>query len=243
MPPRVPALRTPPIGFAHRGARAHAPENTLEAFRLALRLGATGLESDVWLTSDGEAVLDHDGMFGSLLRMRRRTRIAQVARADLPSHIPTLAELYAECGCDFELSLDVKDPAAAVRVIEVARACGDAAVGRLWLCHDDHDLMGTWRAFDGRVRLVDSTRLARIKEGPERRAATLATLGIDALNMHHADWTGGLTTLLHRFDRYAFGWDAQYAHVIDELVDMGIDGIFSDHTDVLMDSIQRVALG
>jgi glycerophosphoryl diester phosphodiesterase len=243
VPPRVPALRTPPIGFAHRGARAHAPENTLEAFRLALRLGATGLESDVWLTSDGEAVLDHDGMFGSLLRMRRRTRIAEVARADLPSHIPTLAELYAECGSDFELSLDVKDPAAAARVIEVARACGDVAVGRLWLCHDDHDLMSTWRALDGRVRLVDSTRLARIKEGPERRAATLATLGIDAVNMHHADWTGGLTTLFHRFDRYAFGWDAQYAHVIDELVDMGIDGVFSDHTDVLMDSIERIALG
>ncbi|MDQ1372669.1 MAG: glycerophosphoryl diester phosphodiesterase, partial [Actinomycetota bacterium] len=55
-----PLLR-PPIGFAHRGARAHAPENTLEAFQLALKLGATGLESDVWLTHDGVPVLDHDG--------------------------------------------------------------------------------------------------------------------------------------------------------------------------------------
>ena len=36
--PRLPSLR-PPIGFAHRGARAHATENTLEAFRLAVRLG------------------------------------------------------------------------------------------------------------------------------------------------------------------------------------------------------------
>ena len=32
VPPRIPSLRTPPIGFAHRGARAHAVENTLEAF-------------------------------------------------------------------------------------------------------------------------------------------------------------------------------------------------------------------
>jgi glycerophosphoryl diester phosphodiesterase len=242
VPSRVPSLRTPPIGFAHRGARAHVQENTIEAFALALRLGASGLESDVWLTSDGEAVLDHDGMFGSLLRMKRRTRISEVPRAELPSHIPSLEELYAECGHDFELSLDVKDPAAAVRAIEVARACGDLAVGRLWLCHDDHDLMTTWRAVDPRVRLVDSTRLDRIKEGPERRAATLARLEIDAINMHHADWTGGLTTLFHRFDRYAFGWDAQYAHVIDELVDAGIDGVYSDHTDVLMDSIARIAL-
>ena len=53
--------------FGHRGARAHAPENTLESFALALRLGATGLESDVWLTADGVPVLDHDGVVqGSL---------------------------------------------------------------------------------------------------------------------------------------------------------------------------------
>ncbi|MCU1376632.1 MAG: putative phosphodiesterase, partial [Actinomycetia bacterium] len=60
----------PPIGFAHRGARAHAPENTLAAFTLATRLGATGLESDVWLTADGVAVLDHDGVVRHGLRRR-----------------------------------------------------------------------------------------------------------------------------------------------------------------------------
>jgi len=238
---RIPALRTPPIGFAHRGARAHARENTLEAFRLARRLGATGLESDVWITTDGEAVLDHDGIFGSLLRVRRRPRIADVHRHHLPPHIPTLAELYDECGTDFELSLDVKDPAAGRRAVEVAREAGGDAVSRLWLCHDDHDLMATWRSVDERVRLVDSTRLHRIKEGPERRAATLASRGIDAINLHHADWTGGLTTLFHKFDRYAFGWDAQFAYIIRELVDMGIDGIFSDHVDVLMECLDTPA--
>ena len=54
---RQPRLRSEPIGFAHRGASAHAPENTLEAFELAVRLGAGGLESDVWLTADGVPVL------------------------------------------------------------------------------------------------------------------------------------------------------------------------------------------
>src|SRR5687768_14179847 len=87
MPTRVPATLQPPHAFAHRGARAHAPENTLDAFTLALRLGATGLESDVWLTADGEAVLDHDGLVGG--RVRRR-RIAGARRAELPAHIPTL---------------------------------------------------------------------------------------------------------------------------------------------------------
>ena len=65
VPTRLPSLvRAARSAFAHRGARAHAPENTIEAFALALRLGATGLESDVWLTADGEAVLDHDGSVG-----------------------------------------------------------------------------------------------------------------------------------------------------------------------------------
>src|SRR3954462_12958880 len=102
----LPSLRVPPIGFAHRGAKAHAPENTLEAFLLARRLGATGLESDVWCTADGVAVLDHDGVVGSRFR---RQPIGDVARAALPAHIPALADLYAECGTEFELSLDVKD--------------------------------------------------------------------------------------------------------------------------------------
>ena len=61
----LPSLRRPPIGFAHRGGMAHAPENTLEAFRLALRLGASGLESDAWLTADGVVVLHHDRSIGT----------------------------------------------------------------------------------------------------------------------------------------------------------------------------------
>src|SRR4051812_49965538 len=97
------ALRRPPIGFAHRGARAHAPENTLESFRTALAMGATGLESDVWLSADGVAVLDHDGVVKGTVRRRP---ISGVDRSRLPAHVPTLADLYAECGTDFELSLD-----------------------------------------------------------------------------------------------------------------------------------------
>src|SRR3954453_15232381 len=97
----LPSLRVPPIGFAHRGAKAHAPENTIEAFALARRLGATGLESDVWLTADGIAVLDHDGRVG---RRPRRQAIDTVHRADLPEHIPTLAELFERVGPDYELS-------------------------------------------------------------------------------------------------------------------------------------------
>ncbi len=234
MTTRIPALRTPPIAFAHRGARAHAPENTLAAFALALRLGATGLESDVWLTADGEAVLDHDGVAGGRLRRRR---IASCRRAELPRHIPTLAQLYATCGPAVDVSLDVKDPAAFDRVIDVATAAGDAALSHLWLCHPRWQQVVEWRSRSDDVRLVDSTRLARIKEGPERRAATLASKGIDAVNLHHLDWTGGLTTLFHRFGVLAFGWDAQNPRVLTELLDAGIDGVYSDHVDRMVEAL------
>jgi glycerophosphoryl diester phosphodiesterase len=234
MPTRVPATIKPPIAFAHRGARAHARENTLEAFTLALRLGATGLESDVWITADGEAVLDHDGIVG---RRPRRRGIAATRRADLPPHIPTLEELYATCGTDVQLSLDVKDAAAFDRVVAVARAAGGSALENLWLCHPQWEQVAAWRGRCDTVRLVDSTRVDRIKEGAERRAATLASKGIDAINMHHLDWTGGLTTLFHRFEVLAFGWDAQSPRVLAELIDSGIDGVYSDHVDRMVDAV------
>ena len=223
-----------PIGFAHRGARAHAPENTIEAFELAVRLGATGLESDVWVTADGEAVLDHDGVVRSGLRRRS---IADVRRAELPSHIPTLAELYDAVGTELPLSLDVKDPAAAEPTIAVARAAGGAAVPNLHLCSPDWELAASWKALDPDIVAVDSTRLRRIKEGPERRAATLRDAGVDVVNMHHTDWSGGLVALFHRFERKVFAWDCQFRRHLDGMIGMGVDGLYSDHVDRMMDAL------
>jgi glycerophosphoryl diester phosphodiesterase len=225
-----PMLR-PPIGFAHRGARAHARENTLDAFTLALRLGATGLESDVWLTADDVPVLDHDG------RVRRRA-IRNVSRDALPPHVPALVELFEACGTDFHLSLDVKDPDAAPSVLQAATDAG-MDLSRLWLCHHDRETVAGWRDLSDEVRLVDSTRLRRIKEGPERRAAWLAEEGVDAVNLHGTEWTGGLTTLFHRFEVLAFGWDAQHDRTLDNLLRAGVDAVYSDHVDRMVAALER----
>lgn len=48
------------INFAHRGSSKICPENTMAAFRKALEQGATGIETDVQLTKDGQMVLIHD---------------------------------------------------------------------------------------------------------------------------------------------------------------------------------------
>lgn len=49
-----------PVIFAHRGASAYAPENTMASFRKALELGAGGIELDVQLSLDGQVVVIHD---------------------------------------------------------------------------------------------------------------------------------------------------------------------------------------
>jgi glycerophosphoryl diester phosphodiesterase len=237
VPTRLPSLQRPPIAFAHRGARAHAPENTIEAFELALRLGATGIESDAWLTADGRAVLDHDGIVGG--RLRRRP-ISESARSDLPDHIPEMADLYARCGTGFELSLDLKDAAVAEAVVAAAELAGDDAVGRLWLCHPHLDTLTEWRTRWPEVHLVHSTTLRHLEGTGERHAAILADLGIDVVNLHQSEWTGGHIALYHRFERLAFGWDVQFDHVMDDLLDAGIDALYSDHVDVLVTALSRI---
>lgn len=50
----------PPYIFAHRGASAYAPENTLSAFELALKQGAHAIELDAKLTRDNRVIVHHD---------------------------------------------------------------------------------------------------------------------------------------------------------------------------------------
>lgn len=187
----------------------------------------------MWLTADGVPVLDHDGKVKVGLRSRP---IASVERAALPAHVPTLEALYAECGTGYELSLDVKDPAAAPAVAAVARAAG--APDRLWVCSPDWELLAGWRRELHDVRLVDSTRLKAMRRGPERRAAQLSAAGIDAVNLHYAEWTGGLTTLFHRFGVLAFAWDAQHERILRSLLTMGVDALYSDHVDRMVDALR-----
>ncbi|PSK99103.1 glycerophosphoryl diester phosphodiesterase [Haloactinopolyspora alba] len=234
MSERVPALRVPPIVFAHRGAMDRAPENTLPAFELALSQGATGLESDAWMTSDGRVVLDHDGVLG---RWPRRQRFADMPRSALPAHVPTLDDLYASCGSAFELSLDVKDPAAFDAIVSAARAAG--AVERLWLCHDDLAVLDAWRRADEVVHLVHSTRVSRIGEGVRQGAVTLAEHRVDALNLHRLDWSEVYAALCHRAGVHAFAWDVQKPGVVEQLLDMRVDAIYGDHVDQMVTVVGR----
>ncbi|MCO6451270.1 MAG: hypothetical protein J5I90_10835 [Caldilineales bacterium] len=52
------------LAFAHRGASAHAPENTIAAFELADERGAHGSEYGVQITADGKLIVQHDRELG-----------------------------------------------------------------------------------------------------------------------------------------------------------------------------------
>ena len=226
------ALPDAPIGFAHRGARAERQENTVDAFARALELGATGLESDAWITADGIVVLDHDGVTGPLWRRRA---ISTQIRSDLPGHIPSLAELYDKCGTGYELSLDVKDPAAVDQIVAAAAAAG--ALERLWLCYGDWRSLADWRERTDGAHLVVSTSVSRFPEGFSARIPTLHGAGVAAVNLRRTEWDGERVAGVHDAGLYAFGWDAQSAGQLSALIAMGLDGIYSDHVGRMMAAI------
>ena len=220
------------IAFAHRGARAYVRENTLEAFQLGLRLGATGLESDVWITKDGIPVLDHDGVVqGRILKKP----ISNYLREDLPEHIPTLRDLLLVTPPEVAISLDVKDDDSFEAVISEIRSVHGAHSPFIYLCHPDIDVLENQRRKSQGISLVSSTRLSKLKKGPEMHAAHMRDLGVEVMNMHHTDWNGGLVALFQRFDLQCFAWDCQFARNIRDMAKIGINGIFSDWPDRFYD--------
>ena len=96
--------------FAHRGASAHAPENTLAAFELALEQRADAIELDVKLSADGQVVVIHDATVDRTTGSHGRVKdlsLAQLKALDAGSlfsdqykgeSIPTLAEVFEAVG-------------------------------------------------------------------------------------------------------------------------------------------------
>jgi glycerophosphoryl diester phosphodiesterase len=219
-------VAVPVITFAHRGARLAEPENTIPAFRRALEAGVAGLETDVWLSRDGEVVCVHDPVIG---RGLRRKKVAASSAQELGAlGVPRLADVYAELGTRFELSVDVKAPEAAGPLLGVARSFD--ALERLWLCSPDLEQLVQLRD-QSNVKLVHSTRRRAIATPLERHAHDLSNARIDVMNLHHSEWTAGLVSLFHRFDVQAFAWDTQEVRHLRAALRNGVDAVYSDNPD------------
>lgn len=234
MGPRYPSLRRPPLGFASTGASGETATDPLAAFARALTLGAPGVAAAAWLTADRHVVL-HDGP-AVRVGLRRRP-LVELTRSEVPGPVLGLDELYDRCGTGFELMLAVNEEATAEAVVATARNASRSAAGKLWLCPPDWRRAGSWRELSSDVHLVDVTRMRRIGEGPERRAAALAAAGVDAISLPESDWSAGLTTLFHRFERLAFAGPVRHRRQLDALLAMGVDAVSSDHVERMVEAL------
>ncbi len=99
-----------PIVFAHRGASAHAPENTIASFELALAQGADAIELDVKLSADGHVIVHHDPTVDRTTNGKGKVKdlsLAELKKLDAGSFfaenfhgekIPTLEEVFEVVG-------------------------------------------------------------------------------------------------------------------------------------------------
>jgi glycerophosphoryl diester phosphodiesterase len=102
-----------PLVIGHRGASAHALENTLTAFKLAREHGADGVELDVWRCASGEVVVFHDETLARLGgRDERVTELPLVALRETTlrggESIPTLDEVLETLGGGALVNVELK---------------------------------------------------------------------------------------------------------------------------------------
>lgn len=106
--------------MAHRGASDHAPENSLASFDLAVQHGADLIETDIWLTADGEIVCHHDPTLQRMAGDPRRittVSLSQLSTLRLNTEhgiggerIPTLAQLVEQTPPEVVIVTELKDP-------------------------------------------------------------------------------------------------------------------------------------
>ena len=225
-----------PIAFAHRGGAEEFPENTLRAFRHAVDLGFTHIETDVHATADGVAVAFHDD---SLDRVTDGRGIVgdltwgQVQRARVAGTDPILRldELLEELP-DTRVNLDPKSDAAVEPLIDVLLRLG--AVERV--CVGSFSDRRIQRVRD---RIGNSLCVGAGPRGIARLLAASARLPAPgSLNFHAAQVpvrSKGLTlvrpAVLSAARRHSIAvhvWTIDEPAEMHRLLDMGVDGIMTD---------------
>lgn len=235
-----------PLAFAHRGGslvEANAGiENSMEAFTHAYELGYRYLETDVHVSADGRVYAFHDE---TLERMTGNAAAIASLAADLVDgellggrvSIPTLEQVI-EAFPDARLNIDVKSDAA---VEETCAVIEDHDVAdRVLLASFEHDRLRRIRKRLPTVATGASSReAAMVKLLP---AALLRRLRLPAVCLQVPERRGPLRVVTPHFVRraHALGlqvhvWTVDDAESINRLLDLGVDGIITDRTDILKD--------
>jgi glycerophosphoryl diester phosphodiesterase len=103
--------------LAHRGYHQSVPENTLAAFEAAVAMGLDGIETDVRLSRDGQALLIHDRVLGN-------QQVAELTRREieqaLAHPVPALAEVLGQFD-EILWNIEIKTPDALPLTLDILR--------------------------------------------------------------------------------------------------------------------------
>ena len=225
-----------PLAIAHRGEPIGFRENTLEAVRAALQLGADVIEVDVRLTGDGVPVLHHDATLSRVWRRDARlTDLTIEQLRHLAPQIPTLVEaISALDGTGVPLLIDVTSRSAAAAALDAAEAIGaldhrssgigasQAAGARVWFC-GDHRALSLVRARGAETTIL-LTWNGRV--GPPSRPVD--ALAPTFFNPWHRLLRPGQVTRWHDRGILVSAWTVDEPARREQLLDWGVDAIISN---------------
>ncbi|MDG4800877.1 glycerophosphodiester phosphodiesterase [Micromonospora sp. WMMD980] len=245
MQPRHGYLDAPaPLAFAHRGGAADGDENTVAAFARAVALGYRYVETDVHATADGVPVVFHDPT------LRRVTgepgRIADLRWADLASVrvggaavVPRLDEVLAAWPA-VRFNIDVKaDGGAEPTVAAVGRA---GAADRVLLASFSDARLTRLRALAGPtvatslgMRGVARLRMASLHGRALRLPPSVVAAQVPVSYGPIPVVDRRLIAYCHRIGLQVHVWTIDEPTQMHHLLDLGVDGIMTDHVGVLRD--------
>ncbi|MFJ8821840.1 glycerophosphodiester phosphodiesterase [Streptomyces sp. NPDC102467] len=244
---RHPYLDHPgPIALAHRGGAASGLENTVAAFRRAVDLGYRYIETDVHATADGKLVAFHDATLdritdGSGLIAALPWDDVRRARVAGSEPVPLFEELL-EAFPDVRWNVDVKAEPALLPLLDLIRRT------RAW----DRVCVGSFsEARVARAQALAGPRLATSYGTKGVLGLRLRSYGVPAALRRSAVCAqvpvarSGIRVVDRRFVRAAHArgvqvhvWTVNDEAEMRRLLDLGVDGIVSDHIETLRDVLK-----
>lgn len=217
--------------IAHRGASAAAPENTVEAFRLARELGADWVELDARRTADGRVVVHHDA------HLADGRAIFKTNRSDLPDSVVELSEALDACA-GMAVNIEIKNHPIDVDFDAseaVAQQVVEEVQGRD--CRDDVIVSCFHLPTIDRIRALDqgipTAFLHHVYEGTlEDMIAGVASGGHQALHPWDGLVDGQYMTLARQHGLQVNVWTVDDPVRMQQLVELGVDGICTNVPDV-----------
>ncbi len=223
------------IYFAHRGASAQAPANSLQAFALACEQGATCYELDVHLTRDGRLPVQHDETIGATGRTIRQFTWPQLrvfcAQQQLACP-PLLEEVFPVVRPGLKcLNIELKNEGGIYPGIEtilldtLLRSAPDLR-SRILFSSFDFPTLKRLRALAPQARLGLLTRHFDPAHAREVNAYSV--------HINQTRVTAQLVQDCHVENRYVFVYTVNTRADAQRLEQMGVDGIFTDVPDLFL---------